>query len=515
MRHQDVKAVWWAFGLAVGLLGQASAADSWKLTETFDEARLCSPVPCLTNEFLSNVLSQDTLFLAISGYRMDNKPAGVEIYKRDPILGRWIEKQKILPPVELENSNFGFRVAVDGDIAMITTDGWRGLVSSVRVPEPITVIVYNYKPLTGLWEQTQVFAIPHSGRNFHRPNIALSGKNAVVQVEGSDNFILYLNALTGQWEQKQRIRTPETDVGYALALSGKALFIGDAFYSQKKTGVWVYKQHLAPPAYHVSSAALDGDTAVVKLSKPATPPDYLDGKNDVYVFKFNPARNLWEKTQRLNESTDSLLHIVAVNGDTAVVSYWTNDFGTDYTPHYLKLFRYNSSTRIWKKTQELNNDSRDLGTYLIRVSIDSGHLFFSLEDDAGGIDRAHLYESHEPIRANWLTRLQKLPQSYRFSSNTWGCPSDAAGKVKFQAEITNTSQYPLSRISLEIDHITKGNRVLAGARLLTNDDRFEIGKKGKYEDGVLGINESIQVPVTVCLKNKIPFKIDLSVWASR
>lgn len=358
-----------------------------------------------------------------------------------------------------------------------------------------------------------MFAVPHNGGQFHRPNIALSGKNAVVQVDGSHNFILYLNAQTGQWEQKQRIRTqriraPEIGADDVLALSGKALFIGDALYSQNKTGVWVYKQHLAPPAYHVSSAALDRDTAVVKLSKPGTPPDYFDGKNDVYVFKFNPAKKLWEKTQRLNEDTDALFHIVAVNGDTAVVSYITDDGiddNTDNTPYYLSLFHYDSSTRIWKKTQELNNAYGSSGKYLKRVSIDSGHLFFSLEDDAA-MDRAHLYESHEPIRANWLTRLQKLPQSYRFSSNTRGCPSDAAGKVKFQAEITNTSQYPLSRISLEIDHITKGNRVLAGARLLTNDDRFKIGRKGQYEDGVLGINESIQIPVTVCLKNKIPIQ---------
>lgn len=61
---------------------------------------------------------------------------------------------------------------------------------------------------------------------------------------------------------------------------------------------------------------------------------------------------------------------------------------------------------------------------------------------------------------NDLVSFEPDPSTYKFTRIKCGCPADYVGKFKFDARLTNISDSMLTDLAIDIDQLTRGNRVL-------------------------------------------------------
>jgi hypothetical protein len=113
---------------------------------------------------------------------------------------------------------------------------------------------------------------------------------------------------------------------------------------------------------------------------------------------------------------------------------------------------------------------------------------------------------------NALVTFQPRPST--FTRNTRGCPTGSVGKLRFRARLTNTSDRRLSDLWIELVELTQGNRLLTSDGLLEAGGRFEVPQKQGYANGVLSPREHVNVPFTVCLKEKEAFRLRTNVLGS-
>lgn len=112
---------------------------------------------------------------------------------------------------------------------------------------------------------------------------------------------------------------------------------------------------------------------------------------------------------------------------------------------------------------------------------------------------------------NAKVTFQPDSSTFMFSRDTSGCPESHVGKFNFKAQLTNTSQSHLSSLAIEIAQLMGGNVLLTEAGLLGEGERFDVPEKGDFLDGRLSPQESVEVPFTVCLKERKPFRLFVDV----
>ena len=92
-----------------------------------------------------------------------------------------------------------------------------------------------------------------------------------------------------------------------------------------------------------------------------------------------------------------------------------------------------------------------------------------------------------------------------------GCPSGIVGKFVFDATLTNIIDEGLGNLLVEVAEVSRGNLLLTNIGLIGQGRRFEIPKNDDYADGLLSLNEIVNVPFTVCLKKRKPFRLFVNV----
>jgi hypothetical protein len=114
-------------------------------------------------------------------------------------------------------------------------------------------------------------------------------------------------------------------------------------------------------------------------------------------------------------------------------------------------------------------------------------------------------------RVNANVTFQPDPSTFMFSQDASGCPESHVGKFKFEAQLTNISQSYLLSLAIEIAQLTGSNVLLSEAGLLGEGERFNVPEEDDLLDGRLSPQESVEVPFTVCLKERKPFRLFVDV----
>jgi hypothetical protein len=63
-----------------------------------------------------------------------------------------------------------------------------------------------------------------------------------------------------------------------------------------------------------------------------------------------------------------------------------------------------------------------------------------------------------------------------------------------------------------VDELTNNNSLLTDNGLIGEGKRFEIQKIDDYADGILNHEEYVDVPFTICLQDKSPFRFFVNVF---
>jgi hypothetical protein len=109
--------------------------------------------------------------------------------------------------------------------------------------------------------------------------------------------------------------------------------------------------------------------------------------------------------------------------------------------------------------------------------------------------------------ANHLVRFQPVQDTFSLTSDTAGCSAGFVGTFRFQARLINTSAQSLAGVFVQVAELSNGNQ------LITGEDAFAVPEIGDYTDGMLGLGESVDVPITVCLKTRQSFRLLVDVLA--
>jgi len=121
------------------------------------------------------------------------------------------------------------------------------------------------------------------------------------------------------------------------------------------------------------------------------------------------------------------------------------------------------------------------------------------------------FEFQGVVFINDLVTFDPDPSTYAFTPDTSNCPTGFEGKFNFDATLANHSVKELSKMSVQIDELTNGNLCLTDVGLIGEDRLFEVPKFDDYADGYLSADEYVDVPFTICLKNKKPFRFFVNV----
>jgi PQQ-like domain len=112
---------------------------------------------------------------------------------------------------------------------------------------------------------------------------------------------------------------------------------------------------------------------------------------------------------------------------------------------------------------------------------------------------------------NDFVSFDPIPSTYSSADDGTGCPIGFTGKFSFDAMQTNTSLKQLTDLAIECSELTNNNLLLTDSGLLGEGARFPVSRTDDYADGILSPGEYVDVPFTVCLQDKSPFRFFVNV----
>jgi CSLREA domain-containing protein len=113
-------------------------------------------------------------------------------------------------------------------------------------------------------------------------------------------------------------------------------------------------------------------------------------------------------------------------------------------------------------------------------------------------------EERPAVLLNDRLRFERLPETYKTTSDTSACPSGFSGTFSFKARLTNIGASPLLKLVIHINTLSNDN-------LLANADAGGLGATltvppvDGFSDRVLSPGEFVDVPFEICLKEIAPF----------
>ncbi|MHC4588306.1 MAG: FG-GAP repeat protein, partial [Planctomycetota bacterium] len=228
----------------------------------------------------------------------------------------WVEEAKLLASDGAMGDQFGYSVAVSGDVALVGADG-----DDDNGGESDSAYVYRWNGSS--WVETKLLASDGTVDDRFGRSVAVSGDVAVVGAQGDD------------------------DNGYAS---------GSAYVYRWNGASWVETKLLASDGtasdYFGGSVAVSGDVALVGASG-----DDVNGAQSGSAYVYRRSDWSWEEEAKLLASdgfgSDQFGASVAVSGDMAVVGApGDDDNGAQSGSAY--VYRWNGSS--WAETKLLASD---------------------------------------------------------------------------------------------------------------------------------------------------------------
>jgi hypothetical protein len=287
-------------------------------------------------------------------------PGAAYIYRFDGTL--WIQEQKLTPSDGADTDQFGFSVAIDGNVAIVGAARKNGAGNDAGA-------AYIFRFNGSAWIQEQKLTHPAPAAiDWFGQSVAIEGNVAAIGVPrdedtGNDRGAVFVYRFDGvTWNQEQKLKASDNAnddwFGHTIAISGNALLIGSllddqggpafdagsAYVFRDNGSTWVEEAKLNNPDGSQSDwfsygLAISGDVAVVDSR--------FEDHNGVlnsgaaYVFRFNGAAWTMEKKLTASDAieNDEYGFSVGVDGDNIIVgAKFSNvgiaDTGAAYTYHH-------------------------------------------------------------------------------------------------------------------------------------------------------------------------------------
>ncbi len=146
-----------------------------------------------------------------------------------------------------------------------------------------------------------------------------------------------------------------------------------------------------------------------------------------------------------------------------------------------------------------------------------GTVGFSFENDdgdiidAGSVYAGNIDSSRIRIHLAAHSDTPRYVDNIKIYSINGACPEGYVGKFSFDATLTNISEKELSNLNVEVDELANDNLLLTDNGLIGEGECFAVSKIDDYSDGYLSPDEYVDVPFTVCLQEKSPFRFFVNV----
>ena len=260
----------------------------------------------------------------------------------------WVQTQKLLASDGQGNDHFGHAVAIDGDTALVgaVTDDHNAIINAG------SAYVFRFDPNTSSWiEEQKLFASDGAMDDGFGKRVAISGEVALISAPGDDDNgsqsgSAYVFRFDGScWVEEQKLTASDASsfdcFGESVSISGDVALVGatNHDHNQSTSGTayvfrfdprgdpgsrWVETQELlasdqAAAEKFGKAVAIDGDTAVIG---DWNNDDVGNGFGAAHIFRFVEGRG-WVEAQKLLPDpgawTAFFGWFVALDGDTAVI----------------------------------------------------------------------------------------------------------------------------------------------------------------------------------------------------
>ncbi|MCP4696630.1 MAG: hypothetical protein GY862_07250, partial [Gammaproteobacteria bacterium] len=298
----------------------------------------------------------------------------------------WSQQTKLTASDAMEDDQFGWSVALFGDVALIGAylDDDGGYDSGSA---------YVFTRNDTAWSQQKLSANDAAVDDLFGISAALSGDTALIGAsedgDGDTNFgSAYVFTRSGMaWSQQARLTpgdaTGDDYFGYSVALSGDTALIGaywnddggSAYVFTHSGTVWSQQAKLtaSDTGEFGYSVALSGDTALVGDSL------------DEVTYVFTRSGTIWSQQQKLiadDAVTKEFGYSVALSGDTALIgASWDDGGGSAYV--------FTRSGTVWSQQAKLTVDDAADGVFGTSVALSGDTaLIGAPEDDYGDMSWA-------------------------------------------------------------------------------------------------------------------------------
>ena len=338
----------------------------------------------------------------------------------------YCETDKYVPAGADANDFFGFSTAWQGNVAIVGAPFDNDAATNAG-----SAYVYGFDPVTGVWtEQQKLFALNPQAQDTFGFRVALDGDIAVISAEGDDEngadsgavYVLRFDTDTSQWLQEAKLMASDGAVndrfGSAVAVSGEVIVVGawfdddsgDAsgsaymFRYDAGSGQWLEQAKVlafdgqANDGFGTSAVAR-GDTVIV-----GAPSQNSGGHaGAAYVFRFDGVS--WNADGKIAAfpvpAIDQFGKSMSIDGDTLIVGA-AADVGAAF------IFREIGSTWIQETTlvasDGIPGDSFGTSVDISGVMAIVGAPF---DDDFGsGSGSAYVYRFDG---SNWTQASKLLP----------------------------------------------------------------------------------------------------------
>jgi PAS domain-containing protein len=388
----------------------------------------------------------------------------------------WTQQQKIVAADRAANDEFGWSVAISGDYAIVGAyledqDASGGATAS----NAGSAYIFNRSGSTWTLQQKIVASDRAAGDEFGY-RVSISGDYAIVGARGEDEDAsggatalsagsAYIFIRSGStWTQQQKIvasdRAANDNFGISVAISGDYAIVGawqededasggatannagSAYIFTRSGSTWTQQQKIVAADRAAEdrfgySVAISGDYAIVgayREDEDASGGATASSAGSAYIF--NRSGSTWAQQQKVVPADISVVatddrfgYSVAISGDYAIVgAYWEDEnasggaFASDAGSAYI----FNRSGSTWVLQQKIVASDRAAGDnfgYSVSISGDYAIVGAYLEDeDASGGATASFagsaYIFHR-IGSTW-TQQQKIVASDRAVNDRFG-----------------------------------------------------------------------------------------------
>jgi len=307
-----------------------------------------------------------------TAFSRSSVPAGLRAAVNDTLGAEaWVQVQEVTETDPAFDPEFGYAVALHGDVAMIGAQQARINGNDGQGA------VYVFERSNGVWTRTQKL-VSDDGQAFDTfgHSIVFEGDTALIGAYGAmvnDNFsqgaVYVFTRANGTWTQTQKIIAADgqafDNFGYSLALSGtKAMigadgatvgtngFQGAAYVYDGSSGTWTNTQKLTASDGGIGdiygySIAFDGTRAMIGA--------YANNGYQGAVYVYGESGGTWAETQKLVAADGApnayFGYATALSGSTLLIGAWgAQPGGVDMKG---SAYIFTESNGTWTQTQQL------------------------------------------------------------------------------------------------------------------------------------------------------------------